>query len=329
MKKVLSLILALMLFVSVAVPVNADLAEYETEDVYLLGDGESTRMSPGLFWDMAFTGKSTMKYAGRDVEVWHFPAQAKVGLDDWSYIPQITAYYQAEDVEIDESFHFEGGAPFSLPSADAIYCISLRDYEGKLCKQYYVKSEAAAASENGVSDWAKAELDAAKAAGLIPVLTDNPGYQDAITREQFAELVTRFASGFSGVMTPDASFTDCDNFSVLWAATVGIVNGVGDGKFAPKQTANREQIATMLHRAINHIKVAQLTNCNPIPLSGSIENYADKAEVSDWAAEGVGALAANGIMKGTSDTTLSPKNPCTVEQCIILIYRLYTKYTAN
>jgi len=61
---------------------------------------------------------------------------------------------------------------------------------------------------------------------------------------------------------------------------------------------------------------------------GGIDKYDDRGEVSDWAVDGVGVLAANGIMKGTSDTTLSPKSPCTVEQSIILIYRLYMEYAA-
>lgn len=182
----------------------------------------------------------------------------------------------------------------------------------------------------GVSSWAKEEVSAAQPAGLVPVLTGKPDYQDAITREQFAELVWNFASlYYYGAMIPMTDFTDCDNFHVLCASEAGIVNGVGDGKFAPKQTATREEIATMLRRAIRFIERTQSTRVNPIPLAGSIEGYSDKNAVSSWAVEGVGALAANGIMKGTSETTLSPKAPCTVEQCIILIYRLYMEYETN
>ena len=44
---------------------------------------------------------------------------------------------------------------------------------------------------------------------------------------------------------------------------------------------------------------------------------------SDWAMQSIGELAENGIMNGTSDTTASPKDSCTVEQSILLIYRVY------
>lgn len=53
--------------------------------------------------------------------------------------------------------------------------------------------------------------------------------------------------------------------------------------------------------------------------------FQDKAQISDWAVEWVGKLAANAIMNGTSQSTASPKQSCTVEQSILLLYRLYQK----
>lgn len=182
--------------------------------------------------------------------------------------------------------------------------------------------------DTGASSWAVSELAKAAEAGLIPALTSDPGYQDAITREQFAELAVNLVVKCGIAIPPDGeSFDDCDNPNVVLAAGAGIVSGIGDNKFAPKTATNREQIATMIYRAISYIK--EQRGIDLAPLAASIEGYTDKGDVSDWAVNGVGALAANGIMKGTSDTTLSPKNPCTVEQSIILIYRLYEAYQAN
>ena len=173
------------------------------------------------------------------------------------------------------------------------------------------------------SDWAKAEVAAAVAADLVPVLTGNPSYQDAITREQFAELafnlVLMTTPGRNFGYTPP--FDDCDNHDVVLAAALGIVNGVGNNKFDPKTTTNREQIATMLCRAVRYIEGA--TRETYLSAPADLGQFSDRSEISSWAAEGVGLLAANGIMKGTSDTTASPGNPCTVEQAILLVYRLY------
>ena len=64
------------------------------------------------------------------------------------------------------------------------------------------------------------------------------------------------------------------------------------------------------------------------PAAPDLTRFTDRDEVSSWALDGVGLLAANGIMNGTGATTLSPKNPCTIEQSILLIYRLYVKTQA-
>ena len=179
---------------------------------------------------------------------------------------------------------------------------------------------------NQPSSWAKAEVEAATAAGLVPALTGSPGYQNSITRQQFAELVVTLVEksvGNSLEAAPAGTFSDCDSLAVRKASAAGIVNGMGGGLFAPNQTTNREQIATMVNRAIQVIKAETGTDLTPV--KGSISKFADKSSVSSWAVEGVGALAANGIMNGTSSTQLSPKATCTVEQSILLSFRTFEK----
>ena len=145
----------------------------------------------------------------------------------------------------------------------------------------------------------------------------------AITREQFAELAVAMVSAVCGKpeLNGEKTFTDCSNPDVLLAAELGIVSGVGEGKFAPKSTTNREQIATMVNNAINYIN--EQKDIDLTPAASDISKFADKDKVSGWAKESVGTLAANGIMSGTSATTLSPKDSCTVEQSIMLLYRVY------
>ena len=173
------------------------------------------------------------------------------------------------------------------------------------------------------SAWAVLEYEAATAAGLIPDLTGNPGCQDSITREQFAELAARLVTVCADVDTEGAvsTFTDCRNESVRFAADCGIVNGVGGGRFNPTAKTNREQIAAMVARAVTYMEEDQ--GVDVTPKAGSTAGYTDRGTVSGWAADAMGLLAANGIFKGTSDTSLSPNNQCTVEQSILLCYRVY------
>lgn len=179
-------------------------------------------------------------------------------------------------------------------------------------------------SGNVPSDWAKSEIDLAISAGLVPALTGNPKYQDAITREQFAELVSNMLEKVLNTQLDPAvsdTFTDTANIAVLKAYHCGVVSGIGDNLFAPTDTTNREQIAAMVFRATEAIK--DYTDKDLTPISGSVEKFADKSDISDWAAQSIGELAQNGIMSGTSENTASPKDSCTVEQSILLIYRVY------
>lgn len=181
-------------------------------------------------------------------------------------------------------------------------------------------------SEGGPSNWAVSEIESAIQAGLIPALTGRPKYQDTITREQFAELIVQTTETALNrkLETAGTAFADSSNPAVLKASGAGIVNGVGNNRFAPDAMTNRQEIATMIARAVKYIEQDAGVTLAPEP--ASIEGFADRAQVSSWAVEGVGLLAANHIMNGTSATMLSPKKSCTVEQSILLCYRLYEKY---
>ena len=181
-------------------------------------------------------------------------------------------------------------------------------------------------TEGSPSSWAASEIKKAADAGLIPQFTGDPSYQDEITREQFAQLAVRLVEVIQQEELPAAAegtFSDSDSLAVRKASQAGIVTGTGGDKFAPTLTTNREQIATMLFRAVGVVKTA--TGVDLAPKAGSVDGYTDQASVSPWAAEGVGALAANGIMKGNG-SALSPQEPCSVEQAILLAWRLYAQY---
>ena len=177
-----------------------------------------------------------------------------------------------------------------------------------------------------VSSWAQEEFDSANILGLIPALTDEPAFTQAITREQFAQLIvnlTEKALGKELAQAPSDTFSDTSSPAILKAYEAGIITGMGDGTFEPKTTTNREQIATMIYRAVQYME--KETDKALTPAAGSVEAFQDKTLISDWAVEGVGKLAANAIMNGTSQSTASPKLSCTVEQSILLLYRLYQK----
>ena len=72
-----------------------------------------------------------------------------------------------------------------------------------------------------------------------------------LTRSMVAAIVYRMAGepsvAFRTVFT-DVRAGQWYSASIIWASDNGIVNGVGDGRFAPNQQISREELAVMMHR---------------------------------------------------------------------------------
>ena len=139
---------------------------------------------------------------------------------------------------------------------------------------------------------------------------------DAVTRAQLVTILYRAAGSptvkFKGTFS-DVSSGAWYASAVEWAAGKGIVNGVGDGKFAPDRNITREQIAAILYRYEGEPKT-----------SGNLSSFPDKAKVSSFATDAMIWATQNGFVTGISSgstTTLAPQNHATRAQIAAIIMR--------
>lgn len=172
------------------------------------------------------------------------------------------------------------------------------------------------------SEWAETEVNKALKNGLISDDTEY-FYREYITREEFAELIVTCVEKLvdtKGLKSAKA-FDDSANEQVLKAASMGIVSGIGDNLFAPKNNITRQEIAAMMYRAIKYVETSK--GKTYLKNNTSLSGYSDSDKVSDWAREAVGTLVNNEIIFGTSDTTISPLANTTIEQAVLLDVRIY------
>ncbi len=171
------------------------------------------------------------------------------------------------------------------------------------------------------SEWALEEIEKASMKGIITdaVCVD---FQSDITRGKFCELVMTAYEKLNkeSISTEGISFTDTDNESILKASAVGIVNGYGDGIFAPDDKITREQIATMLVRMLDKANIGLDVN------KYEETSFADKESISDWALASVSFAYDAGIMKGKAEATIDPRSNTSCEEAILLTYRTYNKF---
>lgn len=167
----------------------------------------------------------------------------------------------------------------------------------------------------GPSPWAAEQVTEAVQLGLVSWgLRD---YDQPTTREDFCQLAAELYEEATGKRLTgwnDRQFTDTANTSVQAMAALGVVNGVGGGKFNPTGTLTREQAATILVR---------LADAMGYPLPEGTANFADNASISSWARDAVGRVQAGGIMDGVGGNAFNPKAVYSREQSILTILRLY------
>lgn len=111
---------------------------------------------------------------------------------------------------------------------------------------------------------------------------------------------------------------DADSYyanAVNWAQQNGIVNGVSEQKFAPEETVTREQIATMMYRYACYQEIV------PADEESNGLDYADSAEISDYATEGVMYCTDKDIMSGKEEKRFAPLEKVTRAEVATILQR--------
>lgn len=107
--------------------------------------------------------------------------------------------------------------------------------------------------------------------------------------------------------------------AVYWARMNGIVAGYSDELFGPDDIITREQMATILYR------YAQYKGYDTTA-KADLSQYTDAAQVGSWAADAIHWASAEGLVSGTSSTTLSPQGSATRSQMAMILMRLCARY---
>ena len=249
------------------------------------------------------------------------------------YMPYIgnakNALYMA-DTELSEKYIFE----FSPGFVDRLRDVTPQDAE-------FVPENNCLITE-GADLWAVPEIERAAACNLLPYeLAER--YTESISRMEFCGLIYRLiATEFSpqsdsrtGLTTAifrvmeerglqeaagGVTFSDCEDDKIKFLSAAGIINGMGDGSFAPEAFLTREQAATILYRTAEFLRNKTMIRSNDVSL------YDDAADISDWAKSAVSSMKAMDIMKGVSEREFAPKGSYTKEQAIATMVRLYECY---
>lgn len=145
----------------------------------------------------------------------------------------------------------------------------------------------------------------------------------AVNRAMMVTVLYRMAG--SPAVTGDNPFTDVADGAwytdaVLWASQNGITSGTSETTFSPDTALPREQLATFFYR------FAAFESGQDIPSSGdNLTGFTDTDQISSYAVQAMDWAVGEGLISGTTDTTLSPKNTAPRSQVATILMR----YTAD
>lgn len=170
--------------------------------------------------------------------------------------------------------------------------------------------------------WAKSSIEKLVGMGVVAGYPDNTFKpNNSITRAEFATLMVK-AMNLDVVTPAQPAFTDVP--TKLWsygyveaASKAGLVQGDA-GKFRPEDKITRQEIATILVRAMGLESDAAA--------KGAVKlDFADAGNIASWANGYVAVAVDQGLITGYPDNTFKPGNNATRAESATMVVRYLDK----
>lgn len=134
-----------------------------------------------------------------------------------------------------------------------------------------------------------------------------------MTRAQFVQVFANISNVDTTNKNVKTSFTDVPSgkwytAAVKWAAENGVVNGMGDGTFAPEKPVTREQMCVML---VNYVEKFQKET---LQSTVNTQTFKDNGKIASWSKDSVYKCAKAGLVNGVGNNMFDPQGTTTRAQ---------------
>lgn len=171
-------------------------------------------------------------------------------------------------------------------------------------------------------DWFRTDVEYVKEKGLMQGTgTDMFSPSAQTTRAMIVTILWRLEGSPAESKAEFSDVNQNDYFynAVAWAAANNIVSGYSSDKFAPNDSATREQLATIIYRYAS-FKKYDMTELSVL------DAYADKNSVSEYAVDAFKWAIAKKIITGTSKDMLSPQGFAERSQVAAILHRFCVQF---
>ena len=166
--------------------------------------------------------------------------------------------------------------------------------------------------------WFYAAVESAYNDGLMTGVTNTTFEPNApLSRAMLVTILYRMEG--APTVTAAGTFSDVKagqwyTDAITWAAANDIVNGHGEGKFAPNENVTREQMAAIMMRYSEYKDY-------DVAKSNELSKYADADTVSSWALKNMQWANAAGLITGDEAGKLNPQGKATRAEAATILMR--------
>ncbi len=173
--------------------------------------------------------------------------------------------------------------------------------------------------------WAQEDIETMFRLGFVKGVSATEFSPDqTITRAEFVALLVRVmgidaseAIGYFTDVAPGAWYFEVVNAAVA----AGLVNGYGDNIFGPGDWITREQMASMVAKALSYREEGMTITA--AGADTSLAKFKNQQVIAGWARQSVATAVASGIIVGRTLDTFAPKTNTTRAEGAVMILRLY------
>lgn len=231
------------------------------------------------------------KYDGKNVQLYHIAADGTAVLVEGSIVVKNgIRYYEFK------TNHFSFYAIWAI---DTLPFTDVHKTEYWYNSIYYVYAHSLFSGTSKTSFTPGGEMTRGM---LVTVLYRLEGLPDVTSKNVFSDV------------QENSWYTD----AIIWASSSNIVSGYGNGKFGPNDPVVREQIAAILYRYAKY-KGYSATGTT------ELDKYTDATDIDTWALAAMKWVNAEGLIVGTSATTLSPLENANRGQVATILLRFIQK----
>ncbi|SEC13089.1 S-layer homology domain-containing protein [Paenibacillus sp. GP183] len=178
-----------------------------------------------------------------------------------------------------------------------------------------------------VNHWSREDVQLLANKIVIDGMTDTTFAPDRnITRAEFAALVVRSLgidpSGAASEKFSDVKSSDWFVNVVGAAAKANLIDGYEDGTFRPDAQINREELATMVIRAMRYAGMSPAVSASQ--QDSLLSSFTDAGQIVFAKAEIAAAINA-GVINGMTDSTIGPRQQATRAQSAVMLKRYLSK----